>query len=367
MEYDRSRLKREVKLSMKGSGCMMVTLLFTVVVSAGTWLINLILGRLLTGGVGSISDTVWIYMQQGYEMEQALYIAMLELFRRGPGAIFGAAVGGMVLSILVSLWQDTMDVGYEGWCLSMVRNENPPMGKLFSTLPQFGQVLLTRFLTGVFEVLWALLVGVGYVAVLIAAVLVDVPVLTELLVVADIVLLVLGVIWVTMRYMLVDFLLVDKGLYGMEAVRESKRLMKGNIGKGFVLQLSFFGWYLLLLVIIYAGIALAVIPIVMQLSSAGGLIAASGFALLVLAAVSIGTAVLMLWLKPYITGSMARFYDWTQGAADGFGSGPSGGGDRGWGQPTDYTWTTGPTSGTGMGPAPGNGGPAPKPRDDPWN
>ena len=93
MEYDRSRLKREVKLSMKGSGCMMVTLLFTVVVSAGAWLINLILGRLLTGGVGSISDTVWIYMQQGYEMEQALYIAMLELFRRGPGAIFGAAVG----------------------------------------------------------------------------------------------------------------------------------------------------------------------------------------------------------------------------------------------------------------------------------
>ena len=44
MEYDRSRLKREVKLSMKGSGCMMVTLLFTVVVSAGAWLINLILG-----------------------------------------------------------------------------------------------------------------------------------------------------------------------------------------------------------------------------------------------------------------------------------------------------------------------------------
>ena len=47
MGYDRGQLKRDVKQSMKRSGCMMVTLLFTIAVSAGTWLINTLLGGAL--------------------------------------------------------------------------------------------------------------------------------------------------------------------------------------------------------------------------------------------------------------------------------------------------------------------------------
>ena len=30
----------------------------------------------------------------------------------------------------------------------------------------------------------------------------------------------------------------------------------------------------------------------------------------VVIAVAVGTSILSLWLKPYVTGSMARFYDW---------------------------------------------------------
>ena len=387
MEFDRAQLKREVKLSMKGSGCMMVALLFGVVVSAGTWLLNTVMGGLLTGGAGSVSDTVMRYIQRGYDLEDALNIALLELFRRGPGALAGIAVGGVVLSVIVALWQGSMDVGYKGWCLSMVRNEHPPVGKIFCALPQILQVLLTRFLTGLFIALWSLLVVLAYVLLLVIgallASLTDLVLLAIPFLLAAIAVLVVGIVWVSTRYLLVDYVLLDKGLYGMDAIRESKRLMKDNIGRGFVLQMSFFGWYLLMMVMVYIGIILALIPLVGAVASgsSGGLIASSGFALLVIVAVTVGTTILSLWLKPYVTGSIARFYEWTCGNADGPLGGPvfHGGSDGSWGGPADYNWTSGPSSGTGAGTGPQNGGfppppppkaptpPRPKPKDDPWN
>lgn len=383
MEFDRAQLKREVKLSMKGSGCMMVTLLFSVVVSLGTWLLNTVLGGLLTGGAGSVSDTAAYYIQRGYDLEEAINIALLELFQRGPGVLAGIAVGGIVLSIIIALWQGAMDVGYEGWCLSMVRHENPPVSKIFCALPQILQVLLTRFLTGLFIALWSLLVVLAYVLLLIIgtllASLTDSVVLVIPFLLAAIAVLVVGIVWVSTRYLLVDYVLLDKGLYGLDAIRENKRLMKDNIGKGFVLQLSFFGWYLLMIAMIYLGVILALIPLLGAFASgsSGGLIASSGFALLVIIAAAVGTAILSLWLKPYVTGSIARFYDWACANADGSQGGPvfRGGSDGSWGGPTDYTWTSGPSSGSGAGSGPQNGGfppppppkAPPKPKDDPWN
>lgn len=379
MEFDRAQLKRSVKLSMKNTASrpMLVTLLFTVVVSAGTWLLNTVLGGLLTGNLGNWSTMILAYTQAGYELDEAVEQAMLTLLSMGPGAIFGVAVGGTVLSILVSLWQSVMNVGYEGWCLSMVRNENPPMGRIFGALSQFVPVFITRFLTGVFVFLWGLLVAVGYVVLFTVAfalaALTDSMVIAIPLILVAVAYLALGIIWVSVRYALVDYVLLDKGLSGMEAIRENKRLMKGNIGRVFLLQLSFIGWYLLMFVIIYAGIMLALIPLIMQASaySTGGLVAASGFALVIIAVVVIAATVLMLWLRPYITGSMAKFYDWTQDRGDNVRHGPDfGGGSSGWSEHTDYTWSSGAGSGTGLGSGSGNGAPKPnppKPRDDPWN
>lgn len=385
MEFDRAQLKRSVRLSMKGATTrpMLVTLLFVVAVSAGTWLINTVLGWLLTGGVSSISDTVQRYILQGYDMEYAVQAAVLELFSMGLGAVFGAVVGGSVLSILVALWQGVMNVGYEGWCLSLVRNEDPPMNKIFGGLSQFVPVFITRFLTGVFTCLWGLLVAAGYGVLLVimglVAALTESVFLAMLLLLAAVVWLVLGIIWISARYALVDYVLLDKGLSGMEALRENKRLMQGNIGRAFKLQLSFAGWYLLMIAVVLAPFiaALAVLygmgpfyDLTEFAYAAGGTVLAI-LGLYIVCIIAI--AILGLWLRPYITGSMAKFYDWTQGrtnsAGPGFGVGP----DGGWGGHTDYTWSSGAGSGsgTGVGPGQGNGGgprpDPPKPRDDPWN
>lgn len=378
MEYNRAQLKQSVKLSMKGSGCMMVALLFTVAVSAGTWLINTVLGGLTPGDLG-LSTMISFHLQAGYELEEAVEQAILKLLSLGPGPLVSVVTVGMVTSILAALWQSTMNVGYEGWCLGMVRHEHPPISKIFCALPQIGPVLVTRFLTGLFELLWSLLVGVGYLVLVVVIAVIGTATemmgLTIVLLLAAFVGFVLAAIWVTMRYALVDYVLLDKGLSGLDAIRESKRLMKGNIGKGWVLQLSFFGWYLLAALAVYLGIILAVIPMIAAfgLGSTGGGIAASGFAVVVLIAVTVGTAVLGLWLRPYVTGSMARFYDWANGSAERFQGGAAPGS---WGNPGDYTWSSGASSGSGTGSSSGGGfAPPPpppppsspkSPRDDPW-
>ncbi len=381
MGYDRAQLKRDVKQAMRETRPrpMLVALLFGVIVSVGTWIINGVLGRLLTGGMGDYSSMLLYYIQRGYEWDEAMEQVVLELVSQGPGAMFAVIVGGVVVSILVSLWQGTMNVGYEGYALSMVRRENPDTARVFCALPRIGGVLVTRILVGVFTALWTLLlVGIfmaAGLAVTALAVAVDSEWLMYLFLVPAAVALGLGMIWVTMRYALTDYALLDQNLSGMDAVRESKRLMRGNTGKAFVLQLSFFGWYLLLFAIIYLGIILAVIPIVVALGSgsSGGLVASSGLALVVIAAVVIGASVLMLWLRPYETGAMAEFYDWARSSVDGVSGGWGGGAaPNGWGGPTDYSWRTGPASGTGTGSNPGNGGGLPprqpkSPKDDPWN
>lgn len=374
MGYDRGQLKRDVKQSMKRSGCMVVTLLFTIAVSAGTWLINTLLGGALTGGAGHIDQIVLYHMQLGRSVEEAVYIALLELFRRGPGALVSIILGGLLLSIVVALWQSVMDVGYEGWCLGMVRREDPPVSKIFGALPQIGPVLLTRVLTGVFELLLVLPLLFGYGAVLFVAVFLNVPVLSQLLMLAGSAGFVLGALRVTMRYALVDYVLLDKGLSGMDAIRESKRLMQGNTGRGFVLQLSFAGWYALMIAMVYAGVMLVLVPAAGAFFSggSGGWAAAVAPALFIAIVMAIGVEVMSLWLKPYVTGSMAKFYDWANGSAGSIQGGPSF--DGGWGGPTGYTWNSG-SSGPGTGAGSGGGFPPPpappkpprSPRDDPWD
>ena len=392
MGFDRAQAKRSVRQAMRMTRPrpMLVTLLFTLMVSMSTGVLNGVLGMALTGGAGDFSSMLVNYMYQGYEAEEALERAVLEMVSRGPAFIFGMVVGGMVLSAVVALWQGLLNVGYSGYALSMSRGENPALERLFCSFPIFVPALITRILTGVFIFLWTLLLMVGWFVLAVGAMLVsvalDLEVLMVLFLVALMVVLWLGIVWIELRYALVDYVLLDKGLSGMDAIRESKRLMKGRIKDAFLLQLSFIGWYILLVMMIYAGFFLALLPLLLQIGiggDAGGVVVSVLMMLAIGGLTLVGFIALSVWLRPYTTGCMARFYDWADGRAVGWTGGPGfgpGPGSDGWGQPTDYTWTTGPTSGTGNGGGPaigggtgtgGSGGPAPRPpktpQDDPWD
>lgn len=381
MEYDRVRLKQTARQAMRlqRPHPMLFTLLFTFVVNIGSQIISRILGA--ASGSGTLSTLYAQAVLQYGDPAAAIQYVMLSLSPQQLAlALF---VGVFIAGIVTSLWSALMQTAYAGFCLDMVRGRQPQIEALFSVFPQWAGVLFTQFLAGLFRSLWALLLGVGLVLVTLAAALLlaQFEILFVLVWLAAYVAFLLGFTWVTLRYALVDFLIADQGLTGMDAIRESKRLMQGNTGRLFTLELSFIGWYLLEAAIISAAAVIGLIAFgsglfASDLSDALLMMAGAALGFFVLiAAAFIAVAVFSLWLRPYITGTEALFYDWARGvnSTPGGGYGPAGG----WGQPHstdqpqpfDYTWTSGPHSGTGIGPGPNGAPPKPpkSPKDDPWD
>lgn len=379
MEFNRAQLKRRVRQAMKGQRPrpMLITLLFTILVSIGTQIVNGILRS--ASGSNSMTEmyTQLVVQQQKDPLSAIQY--MLVYF--GPQRLALALFVGFVLAALITtLWTDFMRTGYSDFCLGMVRGEQPQTSALFGHFPQWGGVLFTQFLAGVFRALWELMLGVGLCAVLFAAVLLfgEVEILLALVVLAACIAFSLGVRWFTLRYAMVNFVIADQGLTGMDAIRESKRLVRenGNTGRLFILELSFIGWYLLECAVVVGACLIGVAIFGAGIGASHGpsefaeALAAAllGYFGLVVAAGLI-LAVFNLWLTPYITGAEALFYDWARGTphlSAGFG-----GGQDGWGPPAGYTRSSGSGSGTGIGPGARNGAGAPRPpkppKDDPWN
>ena len=319
MEYQRAELKHRVKQSLRQTRPhpMLVTLLFMVIVGVGSWLIQTVLGGLI--GTGSIASQFIYLIQMGYEPEEALQSVMIQMLTNGA-ALAGLVLGGILVGVIGYLWQSLTNVGYEGYCLSMVRNQNPPLKRMFCGFPRIGGVLLTRILTGIFVFLWTLLFTVGLVIVIIiGALLMDAAaVLGVLLMIAGYVAWLVAVLWATLRYALADYALLDLGVSGLEAIRISKQLMKGNVRRLFVLQLSFIGWYLLQFAIAFVGILILGLTVGLQAMSifaggagmsVGAIAGMLGVAVVIVIIVAAAELVFSLWLTPYISGSVAAFYD----------------------------------------------------------
>lgn len=387
MEFDRVRLKQRVRQAMRGQRPrpMLITLLFTIIVSIGTQIVDRVLQT-----VSGSSEMTEMYAQLVVQRQRdPLSAIQYMVVYFGPQRLALALFVGFVLAALITtLWSSFMRTGYSNFCLGMVRGEQPQTAALFSHLPRWGSVLFTKFLAGLFRALWELLLGVGLVAVIFVAALLfsGLEVLLVLIIIAAYAAFSLGVMWVTLRYAMVDFLIMDRGMTGMDAIRESRRLVRenGNTGRLFVLKLSFIGWYLLEFAIVLAACLIGVsifgagIGAVHDPSELAGALATAllGYFGLVMVAGFI-LAVFNLWLTPYTTGAEALFYDWAQGRGAPPAGGGFGGGQGGWGQPyppqqpADYTRSSGPSSGTGIGSDAQGGGDAPRPpkspKDDPWN
>lgn len=380
MEFDRVRLKQRVRQAMRGQRPrpMLITLLLTIIVSIGTQIVD----RVMQAASGS-SEMTEMYAQLVVQRQKdPLSAIQYMVVYFGPQRLVLALFVGFVLAALITaLWSSFMRTGYSNFCLGMVRGEQPQTAALFSHLPRWGSVLFTRFLEMVFRTLWELLLGAGLAAVIFVAALLfsEFVVLLVLVMLAAYAAFSLGVMWVTLRYAMVDFLMMDRGMTGMDAIRESRRLVRenGNTGRLFVLKLSFIGWYLLEFAIVLAACLIGVsifgagIGAAHDPSELAGALAAAllGYFGLVMVAGFI-LAVFNLWLTPYTTGAEALFYDWAQGRE----APPAAGGQGGWGQPyppqqpTGYTRSPGPSSGTGIGSDAQGGGGAPRPpKDDPWN
>lgn len=175
---------------------------------------------------------------------------------------WGLAVGGNVIYLILSMmigaipkvgWIGNLIIGgplFVGWAaffLSLSRKEEARLSQLFDGFNQFVNSLIAYLLVTLFIFLWTLLLIVpGIVAAL--------------------------------SYSQTFFLLVENPtMEGLEALRQSKALMKGNRLKLFYLFCRFLGWCLL-----------------------GLLTFGIGF----------------LWIMPYMQTSLAGFYDDLKGGSE---------------------------------------------------
>lgn len=361
MGYQRAQLKQSVKQVMRQTRPrpIWMTLLYLVISAVGTGVIQQILSGL------NWSSTIMSYyltmLINGTDPDMAVDALLRWIFGNGIQMILAIALGSLVVALVLYLWQSLMTVGYEGYCLAMSRGQNPGVSTLFCAFPRVGGVLLTRLLTGVFMFLWSLLFALGLVVVMIlgAGLATAVPFLGALVMFAGMIAYIVVLVWVSLRYALADYILLDQGVSGMQAIRRSKEMMRGNTGKLFMLELSFIGWYLVMFAVALVGILVMAVSMAAQVAvlgndSVGAMAAMAGTMLLTMGVIFVAELVISLWLQPYLTGSVARFYDFLLGRQpqkQGGWTAPGGGGQDPWDRngperrdawdQSSYTWTAG--------------------------
>ena len=120
-----------------------------------------------------------------------------------------------LLVLAIDLVTTVIGVGMTIYALRVMRGEKAGVGDLFDGFAYFFKIIWLNILMGIYVFLWSLLL---FIPGIIAA----------------------------YRYSMAIYLLLDHPDWRVgQCIRESKRLMKGHKGEIFMLDLSFFGWYLL--------------------------------------------------------------------------------------------------------------------------
>lgn len=317
--YHRAQLKRDVKqiISATKPRPMWIALLYLVITSAGASIlqsiVNLFTGTsFLTEMFSSIPEKIL-----SGEDPTVIFEEMILLYGDRLITFVGTLiVSSLIISIVLTLWQGLMNVGFQGYCLSLVKEEKPGVNRIFCGFPLIGKVVLTSILVWVFTALWTLLYSVclAIVAVIGALLIESATIVSVILFVVGYVGYMILMIRLTLRYSMTNYILLDTGKYGLDAVSESKRMMKGKKGKLFMLHLSFIGWYLLIYAI--ALVCCIIIGVIIGVGSVGlvgggsvgavaGMVGGVMFVMVIMFAV---IWLFSIWLQPYVNGAVAKFY-----------------------------------------------------------
>lgn len=154
-------------------------------------------------------------------------IIRAELKKKAKGQIKGNIGTLFLIEIIISLISSTglgailfpvLVIGLVSVYLGMINGEQASLGGTFSKMNLFARAWWLSILTAFFTLLWSLL-------------------------------LVIPGIIKTYSYSMAQYILADNPeLTARQALKESKRITKGHKWELFVLQISFFMWYLLSLI-----------------------------------------------------------------------------------------------------------------------
>lgn len=317
--YHRAQLKREVKqtISMTKPRPMWVALLYMIITSVGASILQSLVN--LFSGASFLPEmlaTLPEKIMMGEDPTAVIQEVLLVYADRLLALVGTVIVSSLVLSVVVTLWEGLMNFGFMGYCLSLVKEEKPGVNRIFCGFPLIGKVVLTSLLVWVFTTLWMLLYGVCFAVVILIGAL-----MMESAAVVSVILFAVGYIGflilmvrLILRYSMVNYILLDTGKFGLDAVSESKRMMKGKKGKLFMLHFSFIGWYLLTFaVMIIGGVAISAVIVgggvgLVEGASMGALAGIVGGVMFIFLIMIAVLWLIGLWLQPYVTGSTAKFY-----------------------------------------------------------
>lgn len=253
MNYDRKVLKERAKASLRGvqPRPWKVTLLAWLLVGLIPGIITFALQ--LVGNSGIFAYLREIYTDPtGWSIRIELMDAdeLLGYYARIMAPMAGAGLLATFVSILIRLFQLVMSYGYANYSLKLYRGEPTETRNIFSGFPLAGRAILTGIVTYIFEFLWSCLaVTLGICATMILTVLMAAMEGSTAVLALGIVLLI--VVWVAVvlfsvfisyRYSLAPYFILTTDMGIMDAIRESKNAMRGNLGRRFMLDLSFIGW-----------------------------------------------------------------------------------------------------------------------------
>ena len=208
---------------------------------AGKWQTAVVV--VFFSGIG----TILTGLVQGNALNSVdLYVLMQAVMRGGTEAydMLEAAVTPHVTWILASyllnvLITPSLTLGSISYFLKIQRGGSPAFVELFSQFRYFFRNLWLYFLIGLRVALWSLLFSIPATLLLLFA---SSPFLGQLFIWGGVIASVIA----TLRYMQAAYFYVDAPEAGaLQAIRESKLVMKGRIGQAFLLGLSFIGWELL--------------------------------------------------------------------------------------------------------------------------
>lgn len=231
----------------------------------GNWLTAVLVclvGGLLGGGVDLISG-VMNSGSAGTTLAEELSVSAM-----WPMLVTVTSVSGLVALLIGG----AVTLGMNHFFINLAAHRPALFENLFSRFTIWGKGIWMSIVVAFFVLLWSLIGIIPASTLIVATALADLPESGSMLILLPILaIMMLPGIIASYRYAMVPYLIAEfPELSVMDAMEESKRLMRGNKWRLFCLNFSFFGWIILV----------------------------------VLFTLGIGN----LWLSPYIRAANAAFY-----------------------------------------------------------
>ncbi len=227
MGISRPILKRQSKDCMRQSfnSILVITSIYILLT---VWLPNILeiffpnpANTFLTG----YEDLMLAALEKGQEIS---IVVLNQLVR---DSFLGAAASvGLFLALVMYFFSTVMDFGYALYCLTLRRKGQAGAGELFRPFQITTKIILTEILQLIFVSLWSIL------------------------------LIIPGLVAAYSYRQAIYLILDDPELSPLQAIRQSKKLMRGHKAELFALDLSFFGWVLLESVLANLGYSLLGMP-----------------------------------------------------------------------------------------------------------